>query len=164
MSPHHTLLGTILVLAALPAADVFAATRSRFPGAHATAFCQPALPAFDGLIRKRPLALQNEGTTTAFVTCSLPVDNTTPDLNGAAIHYVNNTGGEVAIACTLVNGLQSDVTYFVQTAISSAQYFVNYWTSAGSELLADQMSFSCALPPGTGIHFLLSDYTVDVGE
>src|SRR5690554_342572 len=38
--------------------------------AQATAICQGALPAFETQIRKRPLALQNEGEANAFVTCS----------------------------------------------------------------------------------------------
>ncbi len=40
--------------------------------ANATAFCQTALPVFDGNVRKRPLAVTNEGTSNAFISCSIP--------------------------------------------------------------------------------------------
>ncbi len=32
--------------------------------------CQPALPLDDAAVRKKPLAVQNEGIATAFITCS----------------------------------------------------------------------------------------------
>ena len=34
--------------------------------------CAAALPAFEGLVRKRPRAIQNEGAGTAFVSCAPP--------------------------------------------------------------------------------------------
>ena len=50
-----------VLLAALPATSP-AAEISRLVFSQAVAVCQPALPAFDGLIRKRPKAVANEGT------------------------------------------------------------------------------------------------------
>lgn len=166
MTLASTLLATAITLTAiLTAADAVAVTRSRTPGAHATAFCQPALPAFDSLIRKRPLAVQNEGTATAFVTCSVPIDILASDLGGAALFFVNNTGGEVSIACTLANGATGNIIYIPKTTTGDDPYLVNTWTpdDIGGGELANQMSFSCALPPGTGMHFLYTSFYVDVG-
>lgn len=166
MHIRPALLGAAVVIAAaLPAAEAGAVTSTRTPGAHATAYCQPALPAFDGLIRKRPQAVQNEGTADAFVTCSVPVDISTSELYAVAIYFVNNTGAEVSIPCTLSNGALGAVAFFPKVTTGSGPILSNAWTPAdnGGDPLAPMMSFSCKLSPGTGVHFLYTAYDVDVG-
>lgn len=59
-------------IVAAPAA-VEAAPIERTLYVNASAHCQAALPVFDGLIRKRPLAVVNEGQAGAFVTCAIPM-------------------------------------------------------------------------------------------
>ncbi len=69
---------TALVLAigaSFASFDAQAVTQNRRFQANATSYCQAALPAFEGAIRKRPLAVQNEGTTNAFVTCSFTMES-----------------------------------------------------------------------------------------
>src|SRR5690606_34316104 len=63
--------------------------------------CAAALPAFEGLVRKRPRAIQNEGSTNAFVTCAPPqfTEAADPGL-GPSIVLVNHGAGAVTVACT----------------------------------------------------------------
>lgn len=128
-------------------------------------YCQPALPAFDGLIRKRPQAVQNEGTADAFVTCSVPVDISTSELDGVAIIFVNNTGAEVSIPCTLSSGITGEVAFIPKITTGNTEFITNSWTPEdnGGDPLTPVMSFSCKLSPGTGVHFLYASYDVDVG-
>lgn len=166
MGIHPALLGAaVAIVAALPIAKAGAVDSMRNPGAHATAYCQPALPAFDGLIRKRPQAVQNEGTADAFVTCSVPIDIGASALNGVAMIFVNNTGGEVSIPCTLSNGAVGEVIFIPKVTTGSEPFITNTWTPADNddEPLEPMMSFSCKLPPATGVHFIYTAYAVDVG-
>ncbi|HST45355.1 MAG TPA: hypothetical protein VLK29_09045, partial [Luteimonas sp.] len=55
----------------LLAASVAQTARAEEYRQNATGLCQAALPAYDGLIRKRPVAIRNEGDAAAFVSCSL---------------------------------------------------------------------------------------------
>ena len=66
--------------------------------------CQPALPAFDGNIRKRPLAMMNEGTSNAFVTCAFGgVFNGVPSQKTLSVGFTNITDSEITVNCTLVD-------------------------------------------------------------
>jgi len=66
------LLSVILagVLVALVSTEASAVDLERLSMANAVGRCQGALPNYEGAIRKRPLAVQNEGTGSAFVTCA----------------------------------------------------------------------------------------------
>lgn len=154
----------LIAIAALSTANAIAATSEQAPGAHATAFCQSALPAFEGLIRKRPLALQNEGTATAFVTCSVPSDLNARELLSLSIVFVNNTGGSVSISCTLVSGALGNVVYIPKATTGAGEYMANIWSPSdiGGNALSALSSFSCALPPGTGVHYLSALQIVEI--
>ena len=64
-----TLSLAVALTAATLSPNAQAVTVNRDYLSHGTANCQSALPVFDGNIRKRPAAVANEGTATAFVTC-----------------------------------------------------------------------------------------------
>lgn len=148
------------------AAPASAVDAPRIPIAHATAFCQPALPAFDGLVRKRPLAVQNEGSSNAFVTCSIPLDLGAATFDGVAIYFVNNNEVDTAINCTMANGGGAgSVVYIPKSTVVPPGGGNNSWTPAdnGGDELVPLASFSCNLPPGTGIHMMYAAMEVDVG-
>lgn len=86
---------------ALPAHAVF-----RIQAQNAAGVCQGALPVYDTSLRNRPSAVSNEGTTNAFVSCSMEGDNggssAAPTMFGAV--FRNNTDANQTVNCTFVDG------------------------------------------------------------
>ena len=138
---------------------------------NATGNCQAALPAFDGLIRKRPLAIGNEGTAPAFVTCSLIGDYIAADDTTLLQAVVRNRSAvERTIQCTMVAGLEYDAApatlYVPKSAVlapGSEGLFT--WTTADNDdaPISGPVNLSCMLPPGTVINLTLRAYDEDVG-
>lgn len=138
------------------------------PFAAAVDRCQPALPTFDGNIRKRPKAVQNEGTTTAFVTCGFTGDAFASGANGiyyATLFLVNNTPGAIEINCTLVPGSYATVVggFLPKTRVIPAgdTGALIEWSSSSyaNGRFGANAAVSCALPPGAGIGEVLDYYT-----
>lgn len=140
------------------------------PGAHASPgvvssgpanYCRPALPAFDGLVRTRPLAMQNEGNSTAFVTCSmgsLREFGTQADTVEYEVTVSNNSNQQMEIVCTAVAGrvgapagIQSSTKGFSLAPGDSGLFEWNNddFTGATIPLV---VSYSCKLPPGGAIN------------
>lgn len=115
--------------------------------------CQSALPVFDTLLRKRPLAVQNEGNSTAFVTCAVsnPSHHAGSPLRMSSqrVTLGNLNDARVWVSCTqVVNLWGRDQLYLVQSDYISADgnttlFFV--------EAPATVSAISCALPPGVGV-------------
>lgn len=134
--------------------------------AQAPAICQGALPAFETSIRKRPLAVQNEGASNAFVTCSFnnPGNNAGGSrVNGVTVHLQNAASGARTVSCTAVNiaaGADAGTALYAPKSIqvprdasgSTALAFGPSDFQAGAFVLPfDSVGVSCNLPPGTGI-------------
>lgn len=124
--------------------------------ANSTAFCQAALPMFDANVRKRPLAVVNEGKTDAYVTCSYPVEVNTHDVTEVQAYLSNHTAITKDVNCTMVDGYdQGDVTYISKTTRSydDGRYESEDWTSSdnGGNSFGGTVSISCALPAGIGL-------------
>lgn len=135
---------------------------------NATAVCQSALPAFDGLIRKRPLAVQNEGTGTAFVTCSFIGNNATT--RRLSLYFINNSAAAQNVSCTMVDGFDTGSTNFGTKSVSVVANRANQaniaWDAATDNAnvnYSDLVNVSCQLPPGTGINDTYNYYPQDVG-
>ncbi|MEP6634228.1 MAG: hypothetical protein ABJA62_08450 [Luteimonas sp.] len=153
------------------AGDAQALTRQRRFFQNATGTCQSALPVFDGQIRKRPLALQNEGTTSAFVSCSLMGPNSSAvDIILIQVFADNSTATPVALTCTLITGLskfgtpQSLPKTITMPANSGVNGFV--WTRAdngGAPFNNFTINVSCNLPVGTGLSGMSVTFDEDVG-
>lgn len=166
---------TIIPLAAaaalLASTAAEAATRQVWFQQNGSGACQAALPAFEGLIRKRPMAIQNEGTAPAFVTCS-PVT-----LQGVAVRdprphgifIANRTAAAVTVNCT---GVQGNVDGIADLSVPKSVTVVGnnhgsiYWeVSEGFDAFNDtSFSISCSIPPGVGITTLYTNHELDVGE
>ena len=150
-----TALATILVI------DNSAQAAEAWSGA--AALCQSATPSHEGALRKRPLALQNEGTATAFVTCNMVNVAAATELT---VYVSSMTSGPKTLSCTAVAGTQSgSASYSTQTAPFSGvspepaalSWFPIHFGVGGNVLPSKLVSLSCALPPGTGInHMILS--------
>lgn len=113
-------------------------------------YCQSALPVFDGNVRKRPVSVQNEGDSNAFVTCAYHSEG---PVFGAAVWVHADTAGD--LTCTGVagyNGIQ--VTSVKTVAMDGINQSVLEWSEAdfpGGELGSGLFGVSCGLKPGQGV-------------
>jgi hypothetical protein len=146
-----------------------AATSPRAFNQNATGFCQPALPVFDGQIHKRPLALQNEGAASAFVSCAFMSPAYGLGVKEILLYADNNTSSDVVMSCTLVTGISKFgvPTYIPRSILISAHNGDTFdWTivdNGGVNFNNYALSASCNLPPGTGLSFSQIFYDVDIG-
>lgn len=146
-------LATLLALPAAGHAGTLADSRVTL----AAGACQTALPVFDGLVRKRPLAVQNEGTSGTFVTCGLEgKTGAQPSSTVIFVGLVNNSSSPATVSCTLVDGRNaiSDPIYLPKSVELPANTPIAElsWSSADAEgANFIYPAVSCALPPGTGI-------------
>lgn len=156
-----------------PTAAALALCAALAPAAHAESnaffssgpanYCRPALPAFEGLIRTRPLAVQNEGSTNAFVTCAMAslrgllnddiIDNADYEIN------ISNIGGQpITVSCTAVAGRAGNPAgqeFDTKTnTIQPGDEELFEWTNAdfGGSAIPLLVSYSCRLPPGGSIN------------
>ncbi len=156
---HSILHLSSLVIAALATTD---ATAAEYIGRHivanATSHCQTALPVFDGNVRKRPLAVQNEGDGDVFVTCSF---------TGQAIGLVqvrlylsnaNPPSQQIPVSCTAVTGHRRQANeYVTKTTVVQGYLGQLLWNNEDFVGTPNSIpglglfSVSCKLPPGIGI-------------
>ena len=132
-----------------------------------TARCQGALPAFETQIRKRPLAVQNEGTATSFVTCSFEFD-AGESVSGAELldtYFTNLSGVEKTVNCTAVTGFSTGVNEYVSLSTVVPVPTPDdddlddtgnpYWFAEdflGGGMASGLISISCNLPTGVGVN------------
>ena len=125
---------------------------------NASGTCNGALPFFDQQLRFRPLAVKNEGTTNAFVTCT-QLNKLSNDVEQAIV-YLHNTGtATVTVNCTLVDGRDS---FGNQAYPKSVQLFAGAqgmitWNNGDTFFGAnfrDLINFSCNLPIATELEFI----------
>ena len=168
MYDHRSLAIAVLVASsALTAPAANAVLRVVNSQVTAVGSCQPSLPAFEGLIRKRPLSVQNEGTSAAFVSCSLPGSTA---LQAAAIYVNSFDGQDHIVTCTTVLGDISAPEYVTKQVIapaSGAQKGVVVLPADVGQpttLNAFYVSWSCQLPPGAGVNDLYTVWSLDVGN
>ena len=134
--------------------------------------CQPALPAFDGLIRKRPLAMQNEGTSNAFITCAFGgAFNGIPSQKTVTVGFTNITSGAITVNCTLVDAQDGVVNpeYFprsISVPASGAPVTLLIW-SANADNGGVRFTYpavSCLLPPGIGVQVTNHTFDEEIGS
>jgi len=162
-----TLAATIISgVAAAGSAPAATAVRNHF--SHGTANCQSALPVFDTSIRKRPLALANEGSSTAFVTCDS--ENNEESFGGfqeVGVYFTNRGGSSgLTVSCTLVKGSFNASGYIPKStaAIPAAGYGSITWTLADNGgVYYPAAAVSCGLPPGVDISLVNFKYIEQVG-
>lgn len=168
-------LAASLVIGSVLPGDAMGATQIRQITTHPTGICQSALPVFDGNIRKRPLAVQNEGTGAAFITCSYPsgegrVVGGSPTTR-VWQYLVNISASPVTITCTGVAGSPASSEAVVKSievpANSSAaqiSWFAADFPGAPATFPGNgAFSASCLLPPGAGVRNSFVDSVEDIG-
>ncbi len=145
---------TLIALAASPQARAVGLLETR--ATNAAGNCQAALPAFEGLIRKRPLAVVNEGDVTAFVTCAFTTSQLALGISGYQARLTNIGTTPQTVNCTGVTGEESNATYFTKTMVlspgtSQIMSYTNILDNLGV-LFTNRLSFSCSLPPLVGLN------------
>jgi len=127
---------------------------------NASGVCKSALPVFDGNIRSRPLALANEGTANAFVSCSM-LDNWLDDVQLVSVNVRNNGASTVSASCTYISGMATDAEFFPKTRTLAAGQSTSFvWSPMidhNNQPFDAQVNFSCSLPPGVEISLLVFD-------
>lgn len=154
--PNTILAAAALALAsALSSTDAAARDVLHSTVTQPTGICQSALPVFDGQLRKRPVAVQNEGNAGAFVTCSWTMQLYAHDL---WLYASSVDGTSSFITCTLVAGRGSDLVYLTKTYFLAASGVPTRLRWQGSELNPDfaiigsYVSVSCSLAPGVALN------------
>lgn len=153
-------------LCATLAADLHAqafVSRDRYLSSPATDICQAALPVYEGLIRKRPLAMTNEGTTTAFVTCSFTriTGDWVEDARQVTLHIRLGPDG-ATFTCTGVRSwetLSRSISGSPNGVGSLSWGGVHFAPSPNPETIWGNFNVSCAVPPGASILASQSVYT-----
>ncbi|MGY0613225.1 MULTISPECIES: hypothetical protein [unclassified Luteimonas] len=133
---------------------------------NAAAHCQASLSKFDDALRKRPLALQNEGTTSAFVTCAIPTQG---QVDGLEVYVSSHDGSAAPVACTAVTGWHGGTNYYVTQVTDTASGYAGfYWAASdfveGATVFPNgYLALSCNLAPGTGLNDFWLHYSETVG-
>lgn len=147
-----------------------AATKLMIDFANAPSICQGALPAHEGALRKRPLAVQNDGGVDAFVTCAWSTEDFPVRLHVQA----GASGGQAAnLACTLVSGTEGNdfvrlSTKSIELPASRARQELtwrpeDFGNPAGSEFPNAFLGLTCKLPPATDIGATYLVYRREIG-
>lgn len=118
--------------------------------------CQAALPTYEGLIRKRPLAVINEGTSAAYVTCALTSEEVSLNVQSFSTRVSNRSDVPVTVTCTAVVGDELASADYIPKSITLAPEANGTlaWGTAdnGGLLFAKSIAMSCQLPPGAGLN------------
>ncbi len=163
MKNHFTKTTVVALLAAVGIVDSASAQYApQIEFTHGPADCQSALPVYDGNIRKRPLALVNEGSQSAFVTCDI-ADNT-QSTDRVTMYFHNSTNWHAEVKCTLVTGYANftapkQFVKSVTVANTGYDYLAWDWLNDNQNVKFRSPAISCLLPPGVSIqgvqrHFL----------
>lgn len=154
-------------LVALVSTDVSAIFVDRVSTANAVGRCQGALPNYEGAIRKRPLALQNEGSTSVFVTCAFLSDQTNLAVNDFGLYARTTTGIATTLNCTAVVGYDTGTVEYSAKSTelpASGEQESIFWDNADFPESGISPSLpvtiSCALPAGAGLNNTYFDYVV----
>lgn len=154
------------VIALTHAAPAGAATVQREFSQNGGSACTGALPTFEGALRKRPKAIGNEGTTTAFITCSAVNQETryAPLLVWA--YFTNRGSASVTVACTMVDGndFYGSTAFPASKVFTAGQFGIMTWAPvAPLTSFRQSVSLSCALPPGVELNFFNHSVQEDIG-
>lgn len=153
------------VLLALLAPLAFPASADSIDGQstnlhNASAICFPALPIYDGNVRKRPLAVVNEGTRPSFVTCGYTVDEYAAKEHGGVENFDtrvrNSSNVQAVVTCTAVIGVEGDGQYIVKNAdLAPGETALLVWKAGDYGYPGGwegPVSTSCLLPVGTSLN------------
>jgi len=121
---------------------------------NAVNYCQGSLPSFEGALRKRPLAIANQGTTTAFISCSVRAAQVSDSKPGHLYVYLSNhSETKKDMSCTMIQGnVDTASAYFPKnlSAVPNTGGEIGWALDAAYDLV----NLNCALPPGVEIDYV----------
>jgi hypothetical protein len=160
-----------LTLAALAVGVIAVATSGSaaaedYVAANAVSMCNGALPAYEGALRKRPLAIANEGTSSAFVTCSFPKGYNAAGNTDAVVYMVNRGTTDATVSCTFVDGIVAELNptppayYAASVDIPAGEPGGIIWTAEneGVEFFSPYGNVNCSIPPKVELTLVGADY------
>lgn len=150
---------------ALLSVQASAATVAKYTSKAASGACQGALPNYEGNFRKRPLAVVNEGSTAAFLTCGIDNPDGDNGTNRVELYVVNRTGAAADISCTMVDGFvdatMGFANYYPQTiTANTTSYSFFQWTGSYSPY---SQSVSCNVPAAFEVNLIALNYNDEIG-
>jgi hypothetical protein len=151
---------TLAIAGAYSAGAIAQEAEFHASSSQAVARCQSSLPVFDTAIRKRPLAVQNEGDGNSFVTCGFEFDGGEAEdfaIDMAELYVHNNNEEAIDVTCTAVTGWQGGDTEYVSLThtVPAGDQEAFFWGRddfPGDGLATGLVGVSCNLPAGTGIN------------
>lgn len=136
--------------------------------------CQGALPNYEGNFRKRPLAVVNQDTTNAFLTCGLTsqYDSSTGGVPQVILIVTNRNAADTDMSCTLVDGYVDSTVgfadYFPQTiTVAGATSTTFNWSASGAGGTNDPVfgypAISCNVPGSFEVNLEGQAYSEEIG-
>lgn len=131
----------------------------------ATAICAGPAPAYDAMLRKRPLGITNEGVVPVFVSCSVPTeDEVFPTMNDLDVEFTS-MGGSGVVACNLIAGSRGNSTSMASmTTVPVGGTGQLRWEQFSRLDMWGTINLSCQLPPGVEINLISATQYVDPFE
>lgn len=126
-----TLGAATALVGSLIAGTANAVTVQRSTYTQASGACQGALPSYEGNFRKRPLAVANEGASSAYITCGVRNDENTAMISTVELYVTNRNAADVDVGCTMVDG-----------SIDATLDFANYYPQTVTTLAGRDGAFS----------------------
>lgn len=172
MNRYAMTLGALTAAAgALLSLQASAAPTPKFGSLAAANACQGALPNYEGSFRKRPLAVVNQGSTGAFLTCGASTYaffGQGPGNSEVGLYVTNRTAIDADISCTMVDGLvggdiaSTFANYYPQTLTVAANNY-DYISWSGSFSPYGQ-GVSCNVPASWEVNRVWVGYSDEIGS
>ena len=164
----------LFATAAIAALSLTAPARAN-DWSNAVDVCQGSLPSSNGTLRKRPLAINNEGTQPTFISCSIraplgQIEGGGTNVTQIIVLLTNRASTAQPVSCTLVDGVAAPFPTFpaiylpktvdIQPGAFGVINWFDFETEAGRYRLPN---LSCALPPQTEINIVQMNTAVTEG-
>jgi hypothetical protein len=150
------LMSTGLAAAALCAAPAHASDWS-----NAVDVCQGSLPSFEGTLRKRPLAIANEGSSPSFISCSIRAPLDSEGVASIIVRFANRSAAGRVFSCTLVDGVAEPSAYppvyqpkSIVLGVSSIETLTWHFEADNGGEYYRIPNLNCSLPPGVEINYV----------
>jgi hypothetical protein len=145
-----------------------AATQLREIQAQGGPACQLSVPTTDTKVRPKAIGFRNEGTTNAFVICSLPFADGTFSGIELGASTLDGHPASTSMSCTATNGRHSpdmSVDYVTKSGQENGGQRWFGWTPSDFTFNGGgYISITCLLPAQTSIDSIDGYYYEDVGN
>lgn len=122
--------------------------------------CQGALPHYDNALRKRPLGITNEGSSTVFVTCSMANVDKPPIFFGNIGDVTVRVNALGTVTCILVplHGINSTFEAYTRSVTNQGDYPLNWNATLMDRPGWHTVNLSCSLSPGSELLLIEYEY------